>query len=63
MSLAPNSVGLRVAHDTLFDTAAIYELSGVKAELMPKPDHASVANNAWRLLLPAQTVSVVALRK
>jgi hypothetical protein len=57
------SVGLRVAHDTLFKTAAIYELSGAKAELMPKPEQASVANNAWRLLLPAQTVSVVELRQ
>jgi Glycoside hydrolase family 44 len=59
---APKSVGLRVAHDKRFKMAAIYELSSAKAELMPKPEQASAADNAWRLMLPAQTVSVVALR-
>jgi hypothetical protein len=56
------SAGLRVSHDKRFTTAAIYELSGAKADVLPKPDQASVADNAWRLMLPAQSVSVVALR-
>ncbi|HKP59308.1 MAG TPA: glycoside hydrolase family 44 protein [Polyangiales bacterium] len=60
---AAKNVGLRVSHDKLFKTATIYQLTADKPELIEQQAQTSMADNAWRLMLPAQTVSVVALKK
>jgi hypothetical protein len=53
------TAGLQLAHPDAFDAAQTYVLKGdradvVKAELVP-----SSAQNAWKLMLPAQSVTIV----
>jgi hypothetical protein len=53
------TVGIRLSHPTLFGALKVYQLAGTTAELAGKPDQASAAKNAWKLTLPAQSVSVL----
>jgi hypothetical protein len=53
------STGLQLAHPGAYTSARVYELAGTSPELVAKPEQPSVAKNAWRLLLPAQSVTVI----
>jgi len=55
----PKSVGLQLAHPSAYGALARYELSGSSAALTSKPDVAAKADNAWMIMLPAQSVSVL----
>jgi hypothetical protein len=60
---ASKSVGLSLAHPTTFKTLGSYELSGSTANLSAKNDSASVATNAWHVMVPAQSVTVFVPKK
>jgi hypothetical protein len=52
-------VGLQLAHPHKFGTLARYQLAGASAELSEQPALNSVGDNAWKISLPAQSVSVL----
>jgi hypothetical protein len=54
------NVGLKLAHPSAFGALARYELSGSTAQLASKPDVAAKSDNAWTLMLPALSVTVLA---
>jgi hypothetical protein len=56
---ASKTVALRLAHPTTFSAAESYRLATGSAEVVKQADEAAVAINAWKLTLPAQTVTVL----
>ena len=53
------NVGLKLAHPSAYTALARYELSGSTAQLTSKPDVAAKSDNAWTLMLPALSVTVL----
>jgi hypothetical protein len=58
-ALTDKTVALRIAHPHKFRALTPYRIAGGSAELAKQSDQASAADNAWKLTLPAQTVSVL----
>jgi hypothetical protein len=56
---ADKTVGLKLAHPTTFGKLTSYRIAGTSAELSKQADQASAATNAWKLTLPAQSVTVL----
>jgi Glycoside hydrolase family 44 len=53
------TAGLKLAHPAAYGALARYELSGTSAQLASKPEVPAKADNAWVLMLPAQSVTVL----
>ncbi len=53
------TAGIRLAHPASFASARVYELAGTKADLLPAPDLAASASNAFTYTMPAHSVSVL----
>jgi Glycoside hydrolase family 44 len=60
---ADKTVGVRLSHPSVFASLQIHQLAGTTAELSAKPDLPSAAKNAWKITLPAQSVSVLVPHK
>jgi hypothetical protein len=56
------SVALRLAHPTTFAKLSSYRVAGASTEIAKQADQTSTAKNAWKLTLPAQSVSVLVPR-
>lgn len=56
---ASKTVALRISHPTTFTKLSSYRIAGTSPELAKQADQQSGALNAWKLTLPAQTVSVL----
>lgn len=61
VSKAPTDkqVAITLAHPTTFAALQVYRLAGLSAEITKQADQASIATNAWKLKLPAQSVNVL----
>jgi O-glycosyl hydrolase len=56
---ADSVVALQLAHPTKYASVGRYELKAANAGLSMQSDVASSADNAWKLTLPAQSVTVL----
>ncbi|HEX4353995.1 MAG TPA: glycoside hydrolase family 44 protein, partial [Polyangiales bacterium] len=53
------SVSIKLWHGSTFSHFNVYQLAGTSAAFSKQSDQPSVAKNAWKLTLPAQSVSVL----
>lgn len=56
---ADRSVALRLAHPRQFVGMSVYQLAGAAAEWTKQAEQTAAASNAWKLTVPAQSVSVL----
>jgi len=53
------TAALRLAHPSTFTKLSSYHIAGTSAELTKQSEQTSSATNAWKITLPAQSVSVL----
>ena len=54
-----SAVGLTLAHPSKQKSLTRYQLTAANVKLMAQPDVDTSADNAWKLMLPAQSISVL----
>jgi O-glycosyl hydrolase len=53
------TAALRLTHPTTFTRLSSYRIAGTSTDIAKQSDQTSSATNAWKVTLPAQSVSVL----
>jgi hypothetical protein len=55
----PKTAGVKIAHSVVYATAKVFQLTGARAVITSAAPLSAVATNAFKLEMPAQSISVI----